>query len=215
VGLFHGIAQNQWRLFGHDAARSPVPWVRQGACDCFEILFHGAWWRSITALTLHADAAHVVGNMGIGVLVMTPLCRELGSGAGWLLPLLAGALGNLLNCALQGTGHLSLGASTAVFGAVGVLSALRAAREPRWEPRSSLLPLGAGVTLLAFLGIGEDPKTDVGAHVCGFLVGLTLGAVAGLLVRRFGPPGAKLSRGLGAAALLLIVGAWRLAFAAT
>lgn len=215
LGLFHGIAQNQWRLFGYDAARSPVPWVREGACDCFEILFHGALWRSVTALTLHADAAHVVGNMGIGLLVLAPLCRELGSGAGWLLTLLAGALGNLLNCSLQGTGHLSLGASTAVFGAVGVLSSLRAAREQRWEPRSVLLPLGAGVTLLAFLGIGKDPQTDVGAHVCGFLVGLALGVAAGLAVRRYGPPGVKLSRALGGLALLLVLYAWRLAFAVT
>lgn len=215
LGLFHGISQNQWRLFGFDAARHPVPWLEHGACDCFEILYSGAWWRSVTALTLHADAAHVAGNMGIGLLVMIPLCRELGSGAGWLLPLLAGALGNLLNCALQGAGHLSVGASTAVFGAVGVLSALRAVRQHRLELRATLLPLGAGVTLLAFLGVGEDPKTDVGAHLCGFGVGLVLGSFAGVLVRRLGPPNARLSRMLGCLAVGLTVAAWLVALTVT
>lgn len=211
LGLFHGISQNQWRLFGHDASKHPLPWVASGACDCFEIMYHGAWWRSVTALTLHADAAHVASNMGIGLLVMLPLCRELGSGAGWLLPLLAGALGNLLNCQVQGTGHLSVGASTAVFGAVGVLSAVRATRQGRFTPRELLLPLGAGVGLLALLGMSNDPQTDVSAHLCGFAAGLVLGAAAGLAVRRHGPPASRLSQILGALALALVVGSWALA----
>jgi len=27
-----------------------------------EQIVHGAWWRSVTALTLHADLAHVLGH---------------------------------------------------------------------------------------------------------------------------------------------------------
>lgn len=211
LGLFHGVAQNQWRLFGFDAANAPIPWVDKGACDCFELLVKGAWWRGLTALTLHADAAHLVGNMGIGMLVMAPLCRELGSGPGWFLTILAGFLGNVLNCWAQGYAHLSLGASTAVFGAIGLLSSLRSVREQHWNPRAVLLPLGAGVALLAFLGIGEDPTIDVGAHVFGFLVGLALGAGVGLAIRRFGPPGKKLSLSLGLLAMAAPVLAWFMA----
>ncbi len=226
LGLFHGIAQNAWRLFGYDAARQPIAWRESGMCDCFALSIQGEWWRSVTALTLHADAAHVLGNMGIGALVLVPLCRELGSGPGWFLTLLAGTLGNLLNCAVQGPRHLSLGASTAVFGAVGILSALRAVREGRLERQALLPPLGAGLALLALLGIGDDPKTDVGAHIFGFLAGLACGGLAGLLLRELRlerPAGLQgglplsatarqgLARGLGLLALGTLVWAWWLA----
>ncbi len=212
LAMFHAITQNQWRLFGYDAARHPIAWSSLGMCDCFELSIHDAWWRSVTALTLHADAAHLLGNLGIGALIMVPLCRELGSGAGWCLTILAGSLGNILNCALQGASHRNLGASTAVFGAIGVLCALRAARSPHFDRRSLLLPLGAGVMLLGFLGMSTAPDIDVGAHVCGFAAGVACGLLAGLLVRRYGPPGTRLSLLLAACAAGAPVLAWILAF---
>ncbi len=225
LGLFHGISRNQWQLFGFDAARAPIPWESSGIADCMRMTVLGEWWRSATALTLHADAAHVFGNMAAGALFMVPLCRELGSGAGWLLTLLAAMAGNLLSCRLQGPGHLSLGASTAVFAAVGVLSAMRALRG-YLESRNSgekglfdrhgplvpaLLPLGAGLALLGLLGASDEARTDVVAHLCGFACGWVTGAGTGLAMhaakwRKPLPP--RLSQALGVAAVCIITGAW-------
>lgn len=216
LALFHGISRNNWRLFGFDAARSPIPWMQSGVCDCFDVEIGNAWWRTVTALTLHADVAHLLGNLGFGGIVMVLLCRELGSGAGWLAALLSGMAGNALNCALQGAEHASLGASTAVFGAIATLCTLRAVRDHTLDRRGLMAPLAAGVMLLGFLGIGGDTPfqrapTDVGAHLFGFLSGIPIGALAGWLVRRHGPPHGRLSLFFGAIATGILILAWILA----
>ncbi len=225
VGLFHGIAQNQWQLFGYDASLAPISWKARGLADCLDMVVHKEWWRSVTALTLHADAGHVLANMASGALFLVPLCRELGSGAGWLLTLGAAAGANYLSCRLQGPSHVSLGGSTAVFAAVGVLSALRAVKiylaergsreSGLFDRRSPLLALGAGLALLGFLGASGEARTDVVAHVCGFFCGIPIGSVAGFLLHRVGlhgplPP--RLSMLLGAMTAALVIGAWIRAF---
>ena len=78
-------------------------WFQQGAIIGEQILRHGEWWRVVTALTLHADLAHLLGNVLIGGLPVHLLCRTIGSSAiGWALILTAGAVGNALNVLLHG-----------------------------------------------------------------------------------------------------------------
>ena len=95
--------------------------------------------------------------------------------------LLAGALGNAFNAVVQAPGHTSIGASTAVFATLGILAAYtwkrRRTRINRW------VPLGAGVALLAFLGM-EGERTDIFAHVAGFGSGCLFGLVFGALESR-------------------------------
>ena len=45
---------------------------------------HGAWWRAVTALTLHADVWHVVGNAVASLVFVSAIGRWLGSGLGAL-----------------------------------------------------------------------------------------------------------------------------------
>ena len=56
---------------------------------------------------------------------MTAVCWHLGPGVGLWLLLLAGAGGNAVTAAVHGSDHVSVGASTAIFGAIGILAALR------------------------------------------------------------------------------------------
>lgn len=180
-------------------------------------ILDGEYWRTVTALTLHADARHLAGNM-LGIAVFgTLLCQRVGVGAAWLLIVLAGAGGNLLNAWLHQAGFLSIGASTAVFAAVGLLGGVRVfpmeeaqgpAVSERSGPRSWLLPMGAALGLLAMLG--SDVQTDIGAHLMGCVVGFGLGAGYSLL----GPRQLSEARQnhLLLAALGLIAGAWWLVF---
>lgn len=143
----------------------------------------GEWWRAITALTLHADWAHLAGNLLGGCLFVSLLCRFTGIGVGWVAVLLAGAIGNLLNAAAYaGSGHISIGASTAVFGALGLLVSFRLLASLRMEglrwPKRLWAPLLAGMALLGLLGTGGE-RTDVAAHFWGFGVGFCLGALMG------------------------------------
>ncbi len=157
--------------------RNGSRWFEQGAVNADAILEQGQWWRLITALTLHADLVHLAGNCLIGGLVTHLLCKVLGYGSGWLLLLLAGAGGNLLNVILRQGDHFSVGLSTSVFAAIGILTGLQIVRFRTRSIRECLLPLGAGAGLLAFLG-SEGVRTDLGAHLFGFLVGIGLGAIA-------------------------------------
>lgn len=148
-------------------------WIASGLADAERILA-GEVWRVVTAQTLHGDAGHLLSNAAFLALFGTFVCRALGPGLGLLAILLAGALGNALNAAVQGDGHRSLGASTAVFGALGILAALRIPRRGSVWRRT--LPLQAGIAFLVLLG--ASPRTDVLAHVFGLVAGVGVGLAA-------------------------------------
>jgi membrane associated rhomboid family serine protease len=133
----------------------------------------GQWWRLITALTLHADLVHLVGNCIIGGFMVHQLSRTTGYGLSWVLLLASGALANLLNVAFRADGHLSVGFSTAVFSAIGIFCGLQIRRK-KGLIHALLLPIGAGVSLLALLG-AEGGRTDLGAHFFGLGVGIVMG----------------------------------------
>lgn len=136
----------------------------------------GELWRVVTALSLHLDEGHLASNLLFGVLFGLLAGRTLGGGVAWLSIVTAGSLGNFVNACVQNPDHTSIGASTAVFAALGVLVA--DALRPRTSTQQSLLrrwtPLVGGIMLLAFIGVGGG-RVDVIAHVTGFLSGVLIG----------------------------------------
>jgi len=137
----------------------------------------GEWYRCATALLLHADSVHLAGNLVGMAIFATAVCSITGWGMGWLLILASGISGNLINAYVYGYGHNSIGASTAVFGALGLLSSYQFLKKIQ-APGSRfqiLLPLGAGLALLAFTG--SSSHTDIMAHLFGFLSGVVIGMV--------------------------------------
>ena len=141
----------------------------------------GEWWRAITALTLHTDAPHLLANLAAGIWFGVLAGRHLGPGVAWLLILIAAATSNLLEALLGPAEHRAVGASTAVFAALGVLAAnswgAHYPRAQRWAVRWG--PLVVGVILLGWFG-SEGERTDIVAHVGGFLLGVLAGAIASL-----------------------------------
>ncbi len=140
------------------------------------------WWRPITALFLHADIGHLMGNLFTALLFTPFVSRQFGAWRAWIWILLCGALGNALNAYLTyPQSFSSIGASTAVFAALGLLTASGVIDLWRLRPRPSLTRLGtplcAGIALLGLIGNSPDPLTDVAGHVCGFLTGLSVGLV--------------------------------------
>lgn len=194
----------QWRRpFGID-------WTAAGAADAAAIRA-GDWWRAVTALTLHADEAHLLGNLAAGLAFGALLARQLGAGLAWFAILLTGALGNLADAWLAPPGHVSVGASTALFGALGMVAGLR--RHGSTVPwRGGIrrwAPLSAGVLLLVFLGTGGE-RADVAAHALGFAFGVAAGLGLGRLGGRV-PRGPAAQLACGGAALALLALAWTLA----
>lgn len=189
----------------------PDTWQELGQADSARIL-GGQWWRAVTALTLHADAAHFVGNAAFGGLFTALLGRAVGAGTAWGLFVACGLAGNLLNAWFHGPGHLSVGASTAVFGVVGAMGAAAMAAHRRPDLLRAVAPVAAGLGILAMLGT-EGERTDLGAHLFGFLAGLPLGWLAGKRAARPGPERTPPGRWAGLGGLALVAAAWGLALA--
>ncbi len=161
-------AQWEWRA-----------WTEFGLLDARAVLERGDVWRLLTALFLHADVGHLVANAVSGIFVFAAVLATLGRWRGWMSIALAGVVGNLMAAIVNHAGvYRSLGASTAVFGALGLLtgSAIRLVHRGnhpfRW--RSLFVPVAAGLTVLGLYGAG-DQRVDVVAHVTGFAAGLILG----------------------------------------
>ncbi len=153
--------------------QSDNPWFQAGAIDSLLILGDSQWWRLITALSLHADAVHLLGNCLIGGIMVHLLCKITGYGTGWLMLLFAGAAGNLINIACRDIPHFSVGFSTSVFAAIGILCGLRF-KKKQSSPMDVVLPVGAGLALLALLG-SQGEQTDLGTHLFGFACGIISG----------------------------------------
>ena len=161
---------------------------RSGALEPQGLLVRGEWWRPFTALFLHGNTAHLVANVLTGTLVFAVVGATFGRLRGWLLLAVAAVAANTAVAALNFPGpYRSLGASTAVFAGLGLLTgkalrvAWRGASVNRW--RAVAVPLGAGLTLLGLYGAG-GARTDVAAHAAGFGTGLLAGLFAAPALRR-------------------------------
>lgn len=212
-------------LFQHDQ-RYGLDWATVGRADA-GLIRAGEWWRAITALTLHVDLPHLAGNIVFGAAFGVVLAQSIGVGLAWWAFLVTGTLGNLVNARLQDPAHVSMGASTAVFGALGVLATFEwmRRRELSYRGWRRWAPLIMGVGLLAWLGTGgasiEDPRAldgtlqrvDVMAHVFGFGVG-ALGGLALGAWRRSLKLRAATQVLVTATAVGVVVAAWALAIRA-
>jgi rhomboid protease GluP len=170
IAIAYAVGQGWWRV---DA-------FERGALDAARVQA-GQWWRAWTALTLHRDAAHLVGNLGGGGWFGYLAARQLGVGSAWFLIVTGAAAANLFDASFGPANYNSVGASTAVFTALGLMAA------HSWRKRLHLpqgparrwAPLIAGVALLGWLG-SAGQGTDVVAHALGFAMGCSLGALAAM-----------------------------------
>ena len=184
-------------------------WFRAGRVDGV-LVRAGEWWRTVTALTLHSGLRHIAGNLVFGVLFGLFAGRILGSGVAWFTIVVTGAMGNLLNTLLLETAHKSLGASTAVFAALGVVAGYvwraQLMSQERWVYRNG--PIVGGLALLMYTGTGDE-NTDIGAHLFGFICGFGGGMLLTLAKQQILDTRWQLLGGLGA--VLLLLSAWGIA----
>jgi membrane associated rhomboid family serine protease len=182
IGVALAVSNGFWRLDAFDVGELNSGLVQTGQ-----------WWRVWTALTLHLDGAHLAANTVAGIWFGYLASRLIGVGNTWLLVVVGAGLANWIEAYFGPSKHLSVGASTAVFTALGLLSAYswrtRLAYPQRWALRWG--PLIAGVILLSWTGTGGESldqpgsggggqSVDVLAHALGFGVGVGAGAVAAL-----------------------------------
>ena len=227
--VWHGLRYG-WFVFHLPSPPFPelaAQWSPLFGLDVYKARSLHEWWRAVTALTLHADDAHLFSNLGFGLIFFIPLCRRAGLGLGIMLAVLGGIFGNAANAMTKEAHVVSIGFSTALFAGVGALCGLNASDLFRHHVRHAgqagmdflaavgrkvLLPLAAGLALLGLLGGGGEARTDYAAHICGFAMGLVVTFLAQPVERRiFALPGGArkgVQAALFAGVLALFAGFW-------
>jgi len=146
--------------------------IKMGAIS-YGLVEQGESWRLVTAIFLHFNAAHLIANMAVFLLVAPPLAYELGSGGFLVLFLASGLTGNVASHLLAPSVALKAGASGAIAGVIGGLGGygLRAGTGLR------SIPWRIFAAMLAFYGmlIGFGPGRDNIAHVFGLVSGVVFG----------------------------------------
>jgi rhomboid protease GluP len=173
IGLFVYVLILLLTAYCAGNATFGADWLSLGSLDAGA---RSEWWRAVTALTLHLDQEHLLGNVLFGAVAGIAASRLLGPGVAWASILGAAALANYAEILVTPITHRAVGASTAVFAALGLLSGMA------WRQRLTLrerlwyrwAPLIAGICLLTLLGAGSA-HVDVLGHALGFLFGLGVG----------------------------------------
>ena len=165
--LFYSVTGG-WQIQSH--------WFEAGAGNSGAILSGSEFYRLITALTLHADLVHLLGNCFIGVFLLHFFFQLTGNGIGLLTMLVTAALANYLNVMVHGAGHNFVGFSTAIFSVIGMLCTMGFATRTMHYFQHFFMPVMAGLALLALLGSSGE-RTDLGAHLFGLLCGLAMGSM--------------------------------------
>lgn len=199
-------------------------WFQRGTAVT-DLVLSSEPWRAVTALTLHADTAHLMGNVISGTVFASAVHRRLGPGGGSFAILASGIAGNVANAvyhhAMGESDHRSIGASTAIFGAIGILAGTQLFLNRRRESgdRGFLSWAGPIIGGLALLGtLGASARADLGAHMFGLAGGALIGLVAGLFLRDKLGNRQQLSGkvlwqqvAMGVAGLAVVIGSWALA----
>jgi rhomboid protease GluP len=160
-------------LLGIHALSEQRPWVEKTGVMHGADVIKGEWWRLVTATQLHADWGHLASNLSIGVILLGLVMGRWGTAIGLLAALLAGIGGNLANLLIRPEAF-SLGASTVVMGCLGLLACVpRSQFTHAGNVWRGLLSSISGAVLL-FVLLGLDPRSDVLAHIGGFVAGLGL-----------------------------------------
>ncbi len=147
-------------------------WIAAGANDAAKVI-NGEFYRAITALTLHANIAHIASNMIFFLILIKSVVKYFNEGKAWFFIILSGFLANVVSDYIYQKFHSSIGFSTSVFAVIGMLSFQNfIIKNQNSSIIKKYLPISAGIALLAFTGTGKN--VDLIAHIAGFFSGIVV-----------------------------------------
>ena len=181
----------------------------ESGCMSGDIIRKYQLWRGVTALTIHIDLTHLFSNIIFGSLIIASVQRQIGKGFGWLMILFASFAGNFLNGLLHSVLFKSIGASAAVFIALGILTSIQFIKKIREKTRQSWMPLLAAAALLGLLSQGK--YIDLMGHFLGLFTGLIFGIILALYIIFWKLPGEKLQGFFSLFSLSIVIFCWLIA----
>jgi len=145
---------------------------RLGACFGPSIYQRHEWYRLITAMFLHGGLIHIGFNMMV-LMDIGPIVEEVYGSARYLFLYVVMGAASFVVSSLAG--HLSLGASGAILGLVGLMIAITTRRGGAYmrELRSRLISWVVTIFAMGLLFTGMH--TDNWAHAGGLAAGFLLG----------------------------------------
>lgn len=164
-----------WVTAQHGGSHRATTLLHFGAVTS-SLLAAGEWWRAVTAMFLHFDARHLIGNMALLSVLGVISLRMWGPGRLLFLYVMSGVMGNGAGFLFGSATAVKAGASGAILGLLGALAGarLRSLRHPRHFSRFKHWHVLA--MLLAFYGliVGSHPNADHVAHIGGLLSGVLM-----------------------------------------
>ena len=131
-------------------------------------VFQGAYWQLLTSMFIHANIAHIAGNM-LFLLIFGLRSEEMFSLPEYLaIYFIGGLTGNLLSLLLPDI--ISVGASGAIFALFGAATIYA-----RRSVSQSII--GALIYAFFLLFLSSGPGVNAFAHIGGLLAGLLIGYV--------------------------------------
>jgi rhomboid protease GluP len=124
----------------------------------------------VTTVFLHASLIHIIFNMWV-LMDIGPMVEELYGSARYLfLYILTGVAGYVVSSVV---GHLSIGASGALLGLIGLLLAASMQRGGAAAQmlRSSLIKWVVYILIIGFMFSGTDNAAHIGGLAAGFGLG--------------------------------------------
>ena len=156
---------------------STAPGIKEAGMMDSQMVAAGQWWRLFTAVTLHADLPHLLSNITSGLILLGLAMARYGTGIALLIAFLSGVGGNVAGFLLYPDAHRGLGASGMVMGALGLLAIASPADGWDRQVGIGLIMRGIVATFLMLVLIGFSPRSDVVAHVGGYVGGVVFGLV--------------------------------------
>ncbi len=140
-----------------------------------DLVYRGQLWRLFTAMFLHADMAHIFGNMYLLLMLGRVLSGQYSNKRFLGVYLVSGVFGSLLSCLF--THARSLGASGAIMGLGGALVCKLLFDKNRLYLRQGALYANLAFLVIFNLGYGLfntgiDNYGHFGGFFCGFLLEL-------------------------------------------
>ncbi len=140
-------------------------------------IYHGDWWRLITAGLLHAGFIHLAMNSYALFILVTEVEQFYGTSRLIVAYILSSFCGFLFSLIFSPR-SLSLGASAAAFGLIGIMLAMSVRH--RSDPLVQMVRAQYSQWVIFSLVLSFLPGVDLAAHIGGLVGGFLVGIVAGL-----------------------------------
>lgn len=142
----------------------------------------GQWWRVFTASFIHIGFFHIAMNMYF-LYSLGPVFESLyGSGRFLLIYLVSGVMGNLMSYAFSSPYTVSAGASTSLYGLLGLALGMMQ------NYRDDHILRSFGASFLSIIAINViysilSPSVGIWGHFGGFLAGFILSGIIPVLYK--------------------------------